>query len=272
MFLFGASDGVTEVVRDSLIQLNTRRETRSGVFAIVNSIQTCGMVVGLAAAPLIADRMGSGAAIRVVAAGCVVSAIVAAVCLVGRGGTEEVLDGPAEEPSRSGDLGVAVAAFTLENGDGAAVTSQELTVNGPAVIVLSGAGKADESRLAMLRETADGLPAGARLVVIGDRRSSLGQWVEAVRVATWLRDPSGEAYSALRVPRGRRVRDAGVFVVDGDGVLRLAYRSAGEDEWIPASFVLSRLRRLMPASAEIRVLRTELHEAVGDAPAAAEPA
>jgi len=272
VFLFGASDGVTEVVRDSLIQLNTRREVRSGVFAVVNSIQTGGMVVGLAAAPLIADRVGSAPTIRVVSAGCVVSAIVAAVCLVGRGGTEEVLDGPEEEPSRSGDLGVAVAGFMLEDGDGAVVTLQELTANGPAVIVLAGAGKVDESRLAMLRETADGLPSGARLVVVGDRRSALGQRVEAVRVAAWLRDTSGEAYSALRVPRGRRVRDAGVFVVDGDGVLRLAYRSGGEDEWIPASFVLSRLRRLMPAPAEIRVLRTELHQAAGDAPAAAEPA
>jgi hypothetical protein len=124
----------------------------------------------------------------------------------------------------------------------------------------------------MLRETADGLPAGARLVVVGDRRSSLGQRVEAVRVAAWLRDPSGEAYSALRVPRGRRVRDAGVFVIDRDGVLRLAYRSGDQDEWIPASFVLSRLRRLMPAPAEIQVLRTELHDAVDDTPAAAEPA
>jgi predicted MFS family arabinose efflux permease len=272
VFLFGASDGVTEVVRDSLIQLNTRREVRSGVFAMVNSIQTGGMVVGLAAAPVIADRMGPGATIRVVAAGCVVSAIVAAVCLVGRGGADEVLDGPVEEPSRSGDLGVAVAAFTLHDGAGTALTLQELTVSGPAVIVLDGAGKVDESRVSMLREIAEGMPAGARLVVVGDRRSTLGQRVEAVRVGAWLRDPSGEAYNALRVPRGRRVRDAGVFVIDGDGVLRLAYRSGGQDEWIPASFVLSRLRRLMPAEAEIRVLRTELHEAAGGAAAAAETA
>ena len=54
LFLFGAADGVTEVVRDSLIQLNTQRSVRSGVFAVVNSVQTGGMIIGLAVAPLVA--------------------------------------------------------------------------------------------------------------------------------------------------------------------------------------------------------------------------
>jgi hypothetical protein len=240
LFLMGAADGITEVVRDSLIQLNTRREMRSGVFAMVNSVQTCGMVVGLAASPLIAARMTSGDTIRIVAAGCVVSAIVAAVCLVGRRGDNDMLDvtAPSMTAARSGDLGASVMGFSLADGDGSSVTLADLTARGPVVLVLAGAGKVDESRVAMLRETAAGLPEGVGLVVVGDRRSALGQRVEAVRVARWLRDRSGQAYSALRVPRGRRRRDAGVFLIDGDGVLRLAYRSTGAADWIPASFVL----------------------------------
>ena len=86
LFLFGAADGVTEVVRDSLIQLNTQRSVRSGVFAVVNSVQTGGMIIGLAVAPLVADRFSSGTSLRIVALGCVISGLVAGVCLVGRGG------------------------------------------------------------------------------------------------------------------------------------------------------------------------------------------
>jgi MFS family permease len=86
LFLFGAADGVTEVVRDSLIQLNTQRSVRSGVFAVVNSVQTVGMIIGLAVAPLVADRFTSGTSLRIVALGCVTSGVLAGVCLVGRGG------------------------------------------------------------------------------------------------------------------------------------------------------------------------------------------
>ncbi len=83
LFLFGAADGVTEVVRDSLIQLNTQRSVRSGVFAVVNSVQTGGMIIGLALAPLVADRFTSGTSLRIVALGCVVSGLVAGICRSG---------------------------------------------------------------------------------------------------------------------------------------------------------------------------------------------
>jgi len=62
----------------------------------------------------------------------------------------------------------------------------------------------------------------------------------------------------LSVPCGRRAADAGVFVIGWDGVLRLAYRTGSPEEWIPAAFVLSRVRRLLPAEREIRLLRTQL--------------
>ena len=85
-----------------------------------------------------------------------------------------------------------------------------------------------------------------------------------MRVADWLRDPCGECFAALGLPCGRRAVDAGVFVIDGDGVLRLAYRTSSMEEWIPAAFVLSRVRRLLPAQPEIRLLRTQL--GVAEAP------
>ena len=92
-----------------------------------------------------------------------------------------------------------------------------------------------------------------------------------MRVADWLRDPDGTCFAALGVPCGRRAADAGVFVIDGDGVLRLAYRASSTEEWIPAAFVLSRVRRLLPAEPEIRLLRTQLGAARGTRPARLRP-
>ncbi len=265
LFLFGAADGVTEVVRDSLIQLNTQRSVRSGVFAVVNSVQTGGMIIGLALAPLVADRFTSGTSLRIVALGCVVSGLVAGVCLVGRGGdVGETLHVVAAGVPAGGQLGAAVAGFELRDRDGANVALGELTADGPAVLVLAGRRGGDEARAAMLRELAEGLPAGARLAVVSRRRSRLGEQAEAMRVADWLRDPGGGCFAALGVPCGRRAEDAGAFVIDREGVLRLAYRTSSTEEWIPAAFVLSRVRRLAPADPEIRVLRTQL--GVADAP------
>jgi MFS family permease len=264
LFLFGAADGITEVVRDSLIQLNTQRSVRSGVFAVVNSVQTGGMIIGLAVAPLVAHRFSSGTSLRIVALGCVASGLVAGVCLVGRGGDSgEALQVVAGVPA-GGELGAAVAAFELRDGDGAKVTLGELTADGPAVLVLAGRGGGDEARCAMLRELAEGLPAGARLAVVSRRGSGLGEQAVAMRVADWLRDSGGTCFAALGVPGGRRAVDAGMFVIDRDGVLRLAYRSSSTEEWIPAAFVVSRVRRLAPAEPEIWVLRTQLGAA--DAP------
>ena len=265
LFLFGAADGVTEVVRDSLIQLNTRRSVRSGVFAVVNSVQTGGMIIGLAVAPLVAHRFSSGTSLRIVALGCVTSGLVAGVCLVGRGGgAGETLQVAAREAPAGGELGAAVAGFELRDRDGAKVALGALTAHGPAVLVLAGRGGGDEERVAMLRELAEGLPASVRLAVVSRGRWRLGEQADAVRVADWLRDPGGACFAALGVPHGRRAEDAGVFVIDGDGVLRLAYRTSCTEEWIPAAFVLSRVRRLLPAEPDVRVLRTQLGAA--DAP------
>jgi Na+/melibiose symporter-like transporter len=108
LFLFGASDGITEVVRDSLIQVTTPRNVRSGVFAMTNSIQTGGMIVGLALAPVATAMFTTGTVLRIVAVGCVVSGIVAGIGLIGapRGEGELVASRPAQAPEAA-DLGMA---------------------------------------------------------------------------------------------------------------------------------------------------------------------
>ena len=157
-----------------------------------------------------------------------------------------------------------MAGFELRDRDGAKVALGELTADGPAVLVLAGRRGGDEARVAMLRELAEGLPAGARLAVVSRRRSRLGEQAEACASPTGCATRAATCFAALGVPCGRRAADAGVFVIDGDGVLRLAYRTSSTEEWIPAAFVLSRVRRLLPAEPDIRVLRTQLGAA--DAP------
>lgn len=111
LFLFGASDGITEVVRDSLIQVTTPRNIRSGVFAMTNSVQTAGMIVGLAVAPLATAMFTTGTVLRIVAAGCVLSGIVAGIGLIGapRGEDELVVARPNPQRPEPADAGVAVS-------------------------------------------------------------------------------------------------------------------------------------------------------------------
>jgi MFS family permease len=111
LFLFGASDGITEVVRDSLIQVTTPRNVRSGVFAMTNSIQTAGMILGLALAPVATAAFTTGTVLRIVAVGCVVSGVVAGVGLLGAPRTEDELveSLPAPNPPETADLGLASA-------------------------------------------------------------------------------------------------------------------------------------------------------------------
>jgi MFS family permease len=111
LFLFGASDGITEVVRDSLIQISTPRNVRAGVFAMTNSVQTAGMIVGLAIAPIATGAFTTGTVLRIVAAGCVVSGIVAGIGLIGApSGIEKLPEtGLDSKPLEPAELGMAVS-------------------------------------------------------------------------------------------------------------------------------------------------------------------
>ena len=77
-FMLGATDGVTEVAHDTLIQLHTRSGTRGGVFAIATSVERAGMLAGLIIAPMIVSLSSPQTAARCSAALLLVAAVIAA--------------------------------------------------------------------------------------------------------------------------------------------------------------------------------------------------
>lgn len=151
-------------------------------------------------------------------------------------------------------LDAPVAPFTLISSEsGGEVALDELTSTGPAVLAWVDEAKSNDPRGAMLRELGERIASSsARLVLVSARDSELGRQLAAGRAAEWLTDPSGDASRTLgllderRMRRNRR-RD-GVFVVDQQLVLRLAFIAEDAGQWIPASFVSSRLTRLGAAT------------------------
>jgi hypothetical protein len=138
-------------------------------------------------------------------------------------------------------------------GSGEPVGLDDLIVSGPVVLVLVEGGRADDPRAAMLRELGERIASSpARLVLVSPGDSDLCRSLSVVRTAEWLTDPKGDASRALGTLSDRRMRKArrqdGLFVVDQDRVLRFAFRVQEKDQWIPASFVWSRLSRLGSAA------------------------
>ena len=151
-------------------------------------------------------------------------------------------------------LDAPVDPFRLNPADsGGPVDLDDLIASGPVVLALVDGGRADDARAAMLRELGERIASSAaRLVLVSPGDSELGRSLSVVRVAEWLTDPSGDASRALGTLCDRRMRKArrqdGLFVVDQDRVLRFAFRVQEKDQWIPASFVWSRLSRLGSAA------------------------
>jgi hypothetical protein len=147
-------------------------------------------------------------------------------------------------------LDAPVYPFRLNPADsGEPVGLDDLIVSGPVVLALVDGGRADDPREAMLRELGEQIASSsARLVLVSPGDSELGRSLSALRIAEWLTDPTGDASRALGTLSDRRMRKArrqdGLFIVDEDRVLRLAFRVQEKDQWIPASFVWSRLSRL----------------------------
>jgi response regulator RpfG family c-di-GMP phosphodiesterase len=147
-------------------------------------------------------------------------------------------------------LDAPVAPFSLISAEsGSTVALAELTATGPAVLAWVDEGKSDDPRRAMLRELGERIArSSARLVLVSSRDSELGRQLAAGRAVEWLTDPSGDASRTLGLLDERRMRRSrrrdGVFVVDQQLVLRLAFVAQEAGQWIPASFVSSRLNRL----------------------------
>jgi HD-GYP domain-containing protein (c-di-GMP phosphodiesterase class II) len=148
--------------------------------------------------------------------------------------------------------------FHLTSTAGELIAVDDLVLRGPVVLAAVEADGHDDPRTAMLTDLAERLGGNSRLVVMSPGASALGSGLAAAGGATWLQDPTGEAFAALgltyrRIGRHRKL--GGLFVIDADRRLRFAFTTAARDAWIPGSFVLSRLDRLggaptAPAAAE----------------------
>ena len=173
-------------------------------------------------------------------------------------------------------LDAQLGAVCLTEPAGGSVPLDDLVREGPAVLaVLRDDG--DESRTAMLRELGQRMRgSAARLVLVSEGDSALGRQLSVVRAARWLTDPDGSVCEALGLIEQRRLRKSkrrdGVFVVDPDRVVRFVFIAQEPGQWVPASFVASRLERLgsaLPAPAPTPEPEAEAPEPEAPAPAAA---
>jgi HD domain-containing protein len=186
-------------------------------------------------------------------------------------------------------LDAPVARFRLISAEGGTPFEvDDLLDAGPAVLAMVDGGGTDDARAAMLRELgqriADG-EAAARLLLVSPGDSALGRQLSVVRVAEWMTDPKGDAARALGLLTARKLRrdrrSDGLFVVDRERILRFAFCAEQPDQWVPASFVWSRLVRLgsaepapvqyapepgSPGEAELDVLVRDVGRALGLSP------
>jgi peroxiredoxin len=154
-------------------------------------------------------------------------------------------------------LDQTLPSFELKTAAGETRSLDDLIDSGPAVLAFLEADLSPDPRMPMLRELGRGAAElGVRVAIVSAADCAAGRQLEAVRMATWLTD-AGKAFDTLGLSDrrlGRTRRRAGVFVVDADRVLRFSFSAAEPDQWVPASFVLSRLSRLLatapPAAAE----------------------
>jgi HD domain len=186
-------------------------------------------------------------------------------------------------------LDAAVDQFRLIPADGGTpIEADDLVQGGPAVLAMVDGGSTDDARASMLRELGQRIAdsdAAARLLLVSPGDSALGRQLSVVRVAEWLTDPKGDAARALGVLTARKVRRDrrmdGLFVIDAQRMLRFAFRVEEAGQWVPASFVWSRLARLggaaparpqrgpdpgSPAEAELDALVREVGRRLGLSP------
>src|SRR5438067_7915809 len=152
-------------------------------------------------------------------------------------------------------LDAEISPFNLISAEsGVSVALDELTAAGPAVLAWIENAALDDPRGEMLHDLGARMAeTPARLVVVSGADSPFARSLAGGQSAEWLTDPSGEASRALGLTGPRRMRRSrrrdGLFVVDERRVLRLAFVVQEPGQWIPASFVSSRLARLGTAVA-----------------------
>jgi hypothetical protein len=151
-------------------------------------------------------------------------------------------------------LDAAVDPFRLNPADtGEPIGLDDLIASGPVVLVLIDGGRTEDPRAGMLRELGERIASSAaRLLLVSPGDSDLCRSLSVEHTGEWLTDPKGDASRALGTLSDRRMRKPrrqdGLFVVDQERVLRFAFRVQEKDQWIPATFVWSRLSRLGSAA------------------------
>jgi hypothetical protein len=106
----------------------------------------------------------------------------------------------------------------------------------------------------MLRELGQRMRgSAARLLLVSPGDSAVGRQLSVTRAARWLMDPDGDVSRELGLLEQRRMRKSrrrdGVFVIDSNRVVRFVFVAQEPGQWVPASFVASRLERLGSALA-----------------------
>lgn len=281
LFLVGATDGITEVVYDTLIQLHVRRDLRAGVFAVAESVQNLGMVAGMAAAPVLVSLYSAAAAVQIAAVGCLCGGVLAGVALIRRTSGSDLLyipDHAAVETNRAA-IGGAAGAPVPQPAPAAEPQPAERPAVVPAVApVLSAVPEpspepeapmrivpavamngvvgplelvAPSGNRRWLRETVEEKPVVLVLTVTAQdaERDAVVLALREAGVATTVvsRDGAGHTFTCGLAFDTLSAEHGGVFLIDRGCRLRLAFAATRPGEWIPASMVLSRLRRLAAA-------------------------
>jgi hypothetical protein len=226
------------------------------MFAIANSAERGGMLLGLLIAPVIVAATSPQFAVQAAAGALLLAAAVAAAGLL----RTQTLEHPIHTAPMA--IGVAARAFVLTDSNGHEHQATDLAASSPIVLVLLG--NADATKIAMVTELGKTInPTHASILVVANPRSPSTHNLPTTPNLQLFQDRDGRAHATLGISAtetsGRP--SGGVIVLDQDLVVRFAFVPHEPGEWIPASFVLGRLTRLTPpgADAPARLAQTNLH-------------
>jgi len=238
-----------------LIQLHSPSEARAGMFAIANSVERGGMLLGLLLAPGIVAATSPQIAVEIAAGALLLAAAVAAAGLV----RTQTLELPTATASKT--VGHAARVFVLTDSNGHEHQATDLAASSPIVVVLLG--NADATKIAMVTELGKTInPTTASILVVANPRSPIAHNLPTTPNLQLFQDRDGGAHATLGISAAETSGrpSGGVIVLDQDLVVRFAFVPHKPGHWIPASFVLGRLTRLTPPTtdAPARLAQTNL--------------
>jgi MFS family permease len=252
LFLLGASDGTTEVVYDTLFQLNVPRRVLAGAYAMAASIQNIGQVAGFLAAIALVQFTPGAHAILFAALLCAVGGFVAAFALVRRrreGHSDALEETVLRDPIPPAALNELAPALTMLRSDGYRVSPTDLAADGPVVLAFLDSSAYDVPHAEALTELAQ----TATVFVVTAGPCPVAAVLTSTGTTVRL-EAEDEVFDLFGVAPGC----SGLAVIDSEGIVRLLFSETTPGDWIPTGVVRSRLRRLAPAEPKVEVVRTTL--------------